>query len=116
MSDPILLVLMTLAAYRLWRIPGNDDWPPSRWLRGQIEVRADQWRGVADDSETREDNLRAWLWAELKTFIECPWCLGFWIAGAVVLIIAQLTSIPMPLLWWFAVACGVGLIGTVLDG
>lgn len=116
MSDVLLLLVMALAAYRLWRIVGLDDWPPSRRLRGEIEVRSHQWQQVAADTEERSDRLRAWFWGELQTFVECPWCLGFWVSVAVVAVVAQIVVVALPVLQVFAVACLVGLIGSNLDG
>lgn len=110
MSDPGLFVLMTLAAYRLWRIPGNDDWPPSRALREWLAVKANGELGAAPTWTAR------WWWQETETMVTCPWCLGFWISGVVVCIVAQIYSLPIPVLWWLAVSCGVGLIGSNWDG
>ncbi len=40
--------------------------------------------------------------------LHCPWCLGIWLAGALVAGVAQLVSLPLPLLWWAGVAEGAG--------
>lgn len=111
-----LLAFMALAAYRLWRVFGKDDWPPSRWLRGVLEVQTDTWQGMANEDEaTRLDRARAWLWYELKVMVECPWCLGTWCAVAVVAAVDAFASVPLPVLQAAAVACAVGLIGSYLD-
>lgn len=44
--------------------------------------------------------------------IRCDWCAGIWVSGAVVGITAQLTSIPLPVLVWFAVAGALGLLAS----
>ncbi len=41
----------------------------------------------------------------------CPWCVGSWLSAVVVAVVAQIVSIPLPLLWWGAVATGVGVLG-----
>lgn len=109
MSQPLLFVLMALAAYRLWRIIGEDEWPPSRALRAYVARRAEHGNLI--------ERLRpARAWAEVQTMIECPWCLGTWISIAVVIVCAQLTSVELPILQAMGVACAVGLIGSSLDG
>lgn len=110
MSDVFLFALMTLASYRLWRIPGNDDWPPSRALRGWLASKATSELGDAPTWTAR------WWWQETETMVECPWCAGSWCSFAVVAIVAQVTSVPLPVLQALAVACAVGLVGSALDG
>lgn len=48
----------------------------------------------------------------LGYMIRCDWCAGIWVSGAVVGITAQLTSIPLPVLVWFAVAGALGLLAS----
>lgn len=43
--------------------------------------------------------------------LTCHWCEGFWLSGIAVLIVANLTSIPLPVMWWFAISTAVGLTG-----
>jgi len=47
----------------------------------------------------------------LGYWLHCPWCLGLWLAVIVVAVVAQLVSLPLPVLWAAAVAEGVGLLG-----
>lgn len=93
MSLPLLLIVVTLAAYRTWRLLGRDDWPPIVAARG--------WLG------------RRWEGSRWFDGVDCPWCLGSIIAGAYVAGVAQVTSVPLPGIAALAVACGVGLIGSV---
>lgn len=85
----VLLVVMALAAYRLWHL-------------------------VAED--TIIERPRAWLVkrsAKLSDFITCPWCAGFWISCGVVAVTAQLVSVPLPALQAAAVSGLVGLIAEI---
>lgn len=60
----------------------------------------------------------AWLW--LVQLFECPWCLGFWVAGAVTTLAAAATDHGHTAGWfiWPAVALAIsyliGFISTVL--
>jgi hypothetical protein len=70
--DWYALLLLGLAAYRVWRILGLDDVldKPRRWL-----VRLpDYWQ--PDGGGDLPDEYRE----HLAKFIQCPWCLGFWVA------------------------------------
>lgn len=127
MSEPLLLVILCLASYRVWRIVGQDDWPPSRRFRGFLEARATYHGGqvtrfgelkdVGDyGRELRKHARHHTFWDELQTMIECPWCLGFWVSGVVVVgVETWYQDLPAWPLWWLAVSCVVGLIGTALD-
>ena len=52
-------------------------------------------------------------WGQL---IACPYCIGFWVSGAIVFAVASWQSMEMPLLWWFATSGAVGLTAKNLDG
>lgn len=47
--------------------------------------------------------------------ITCAWCCGFWISAGVVGICWYYTSLPMPGLWFGAVACVVGIVASKVD-
>lgn len=126
MTDALLFVLMSLASYRLWRVIGRDEWPPSKWLREAIDHRV-RFEKLPDlpDSVTGVERSRVsnptGFWHEVRVMVECPWCLGFWISAAVV-ITTDLTllwlrgrGIVVPPLQVLAVSCVVGLIGNA-DG
>jgi hypothetical protein len=65
-----------------------------------------------DIAERPRDWLKARLAGheKLLLLIECPWCIGFWVSLAVVLVTMQFTSVPLPGLHVLAVSLGVGLI------
>lgn len=95
------LVLLSLASFRLWRFVGRDDWPPCEWFRSQLDERA--------------ENERGWVWHYVRTLVTCPWCLGTWVAFAVVAWADVWVGLESPILWALAVACTVGLIGSYFD-
>lgn len=94
MGDLVLVVLMALAAYRLYRLFSIDEFPPiadtRRWIHARLKRRFGE------------------EWAH---GMKCPWCAGFWWSIAVVLAVNAVTSIRLPVLTVLAVSCLVGLIG-----
>lgn len=94
----LLLVLLVLAAYRLWHLLALDGLPLVAGPRDRIEDRIEASHGSA--------------WAD---GITCAWCLGTWCALAVVAVVwTLLPSLPLPALWFGATAAGVGVLGEVV--
>lgn len=52
---------------------------------------------------------KLWLW--LDEMIDCPWCLGFWITGAVTAFAYYTGSVEDWLFTWLAASVVVGLLG-----
>jgi Protein of unknown function (DUF1360) len=65
---PWQAVLLALAAYRLWRLAALDV------ITQQLRHWVTRWPGF-------EDAVPTGYRAELAQFIQCPWCLGFWVAA-----------------------------------
>lgn len=103
MSQPLLFLLMVMTTYRIGRFFKYDRVPLGR-LRYYVWLRATRRRGA----EVEKDYLYEW-WI-------CHWCHSLWIAAVVVALLdAFFISLPLPVLWWFATACGSALIGENLD-
>lgn len=85
-------LLLALAAYRCWRICAWDE------ITEPIRLRIVRY-GKKDYRE------------RLATFVQCPWCLGFWVAvvwwGAWLFWPHAVTVAAVP----FAVSVAVGLLG-----
>lgn len=105
--------LLTLIAYRVWRLLAEDailDKPRRRLVR--LPHTWDE--GDAFPKAYREE------WA---IFFNCPWCLGAWVSlGVYVSWIATLGEWPdsvsdvfVGVGVWFAISCVVGLIRSKLD-
>lgn len=109
-SELVLLITLALASYRLWRILGKDSWPPSVWFRQRLGAEAFAGGGTANRTGSRP-----WWKQEALELIECPWCMGFWIAGAVVANLWPWDTLAELAVAWLAVSCLVGLIGARLD-
>lgn len=84
-----MFVVLALAAARLTRLVSRDTIAdgPRNWL-----------------------TLRLTSTPKLIELIECTWCAGFWISGAVVLAADGFTSLPLPVAWWWAIAYAVGIL------
>lgn len=82
LSDPVVLIVVALAAYRLWKLVAED--LISQRLRDRLSDRAVE-------------------------FVACPWCLGFWIS-LIVVVVAANWEIPITLSV-FAVSAIVGMLG-----
>lgn len=91
---PWEFALLALASYRLWQLAANDD--------------------IAD-------RPREWLIARMPSWfeeqVECPWCAGFWISGAVLATFCAVNG-WVGFFWfgatWLALSCTVGIMGHYL--
>jgi hypothetical protein len=133
----LLILLMTVAAYRLTRLVIRDTFPPVLWLRDHLaggwrdltEPEADTfWGGTelrqrlvasklyeegdADNGPTRYvvrwKHSPYWL-AELLT---CPWCASAYVSGAVTLGVDLTVGIPAPYLVGVAVWGGAAFLAS----
>jgi hypothetical protein len=80
-------VVIGLASYRLWRLVAED--AITEGLRERLLEQTPE--------RTRE-------------LIECPWCLGSWLAFAVTLAVDLVIGIPAPVLVGLAAAAVVGWV------
>lgn len=111
-----LLVIMALAAFRLWRLIAKDHWPPAEWFRDRIQAHLE---GLAIEEGTDLNHWalgnRARRWEHVQTLMLCPWCLGAYLSAAVVSVTTLFESVPLPFLQWLAVSALVGLIAEAID-
>lgn len=106
----VLLVVLSLATFRLTRLITTDDFPlvriPREWIVGQKEPDHMRWD---EDSHTWEQPRyhghegKWYYW--LGELITCPWCASGWVSLGLVLAVAWLTPRDAPvvdwlLLWW----------------
>jgi len=105
--EPWEFALLALAAFRLWRLIGDDGVldRPRNWLLAQIDARFDN----------RGDKL--------DYFITCPWCAGAWVSlGVYIGWLLTLGDLPdstddvfVGLGVWFAISAVVGYLGVTID-
>jgi hypothetical protein len=75
-----------LAVYRLSQLVVYDDGP---W---DVLLRFRTWRGVYDFHESGESGNK---------FLSCPFCVGVWIAGALLIVVLTETMVgDLFLAWW----------------
>lgn len=125
----LLLLVMSLAVYRLTRLTVADTFPPVLWARDRL---VGGWRPLTmKESETNrlptlEEGQSAtvaslggltvidgvtnryaerarWSPFWLAELLSCPWCASGWIAAGVTAGVWATTDLPLPLLVWGAV-------------
>ena len=111
------LAVLGLAAARITRLVGVDDFPPIRTLREKLLGRFPSgdtvWTEQPDQPETVWVAEVGWVAVEphwLGELIVCPWCTGFWISVAAVVAYGYA---PGPVVWIslpFAISHLIGLI------
>ncbi len=101
-------LILALAAYRLTRMVTTDtifDKPRIRIFRRYPPPGS--WQTVGRKGETLPDGqIRDAHW--IGKLIDCPWCIGFWIAGASVLTVNGWEGQPT-IIEWLATSAIVGV-------
>lgn len=125
MSVWLLLLVMSLAVYRLTRLVVEDVFPPVLWLRDRL---AGGWRAltsveqrtltvlpadkalelrrvwsVDEDGESRYVYRWRLVPQWIADLLSCPWCASGWIAAGVTAGTWAVAGLPVPLLVWPAV-------------
>lgn len=91
MSLGLLFVLASLTCYRVTRLIVEDSWPPMVWVRDRIE--RPEW---------------------LAYLFTCGHCMSVWVAAATVGIMWATIDLPVPGVWFGAVAAVTSLLYSVL--
>lgn len=81
-------ILIGLASYRLWKLAAEDAIAetPREWVLARSPER-------------------------MRELVECPWCLGSWVAFGVTWAVDAAVGLPAPVLVGLAAAAIVGMIG-----
>lgn len=119
----LLLIVMSLATYRLTRLVVADTFPPVLWLRDRLvggwrpltEKEGEQLRSkgalaakpwptqAVDGVECRWLARSRWSPFWLAELLSCPWCASGWIAAGVTVGVWASVGLAVPLLVWPAV-------------
>lgn len=96
MYDPVvhpalLLVMLALTAARVTRLVVADAFPPAEGGRDWVRRRFG------------EDSWQDYL-------VNCPWCIGVWVAGALTAATTAWYGLPAPLLMWGSAAMVAGFL------
>lgn len=93
----LLLIVMSLATYRLTRFVVDDTFPPVLWVRHKL---AGGWTGPDDDVPVYRAR---WVPQWLADLVSCPWCASGWVAAGVTASVWWWVGLPVPVLVWLAV-------------
>lgn len=127
METWLLLVVMSLAVYRLTRLVVADTFPPVLWVRDRFAggwrpltlaeherytaaspsaqtVLRETWSYDPDD-DLRQRYVRRVDWSPhwLADLLSCPWCASGWVAAGVTAGTWWWVELPVPVLVWLAV-------------
>lgn len=116
MTLALLFVLMAFAAWRATRLVTTDtildSWRHRLFLRFPPD---EHYRSLEPRRRPGSDEV---VWFQHPTtvrpthplgqLIDCGWCVGWWVAGAVWGLVWHYHGLPLPGLWWPAVAGAAG--------
>lgn len=118
MSQPLLVVLVALAGFRLWRLLARDailePWREAVWTRFPPDERWAEHRArvLAVKRQMKTDVRDPSL---VGVMLDCAWCAGWWICGLITVAAWQWCGMRYPLLVWPASSTLAGFMGR-LDG
>lgn len=107
---PWVSLVLALAAFRVVRLLGWDDFPPIERLRARATGENTAHRG-----ESLYGNDVWYTRPLLRKFLFCPWCVGFWVACAVYVAWLELPTWTVYAAAPFALSAFVGLVAKNLD-
>lgn len=108
MAHGLVLILMTLATYRLARLLVHDEFPPVKWLREKFTA---PYEAPQDSPLRRKTRVPYWL----AYLFSCPWCMTVWTSALVTLLVNVAVGIPLPLLVWLGVAAAAAWLSHLED-
>lgn len=107
MNDWLLLVLLTLATYRITRFLVRDELPLIKAPRDAIA----NWLDPRDqDGDPVEPSPAGGFGRAVAYLIECPWCMSAWVAAWLVWVADSWVGLPVPVLMAAAVWGAAGLV------
>lgn len=122
MSDPFILILMTLTTFRITWLVTKDSLPFVKLPRQWFITKAIKTRTTVEEYDSPDDRGKPGYmgyrggWYYLAELVTCPWCVSVWVAGMVTLVTTLVSSrgLSMPWLWFGATAGGAALIAQLL--
>lgn len=116
---PLVLLVLVLAAYRLTRLIGWDDFPPILRLRSRFTGQTQHVAGSsnAQGGLTDEKPTVTWTWKRplLAHFLACAFCQGFWTSAAVYAVWVGVGHWSLYAFVPLAISGAVGLLAKNLD-
>lgn len=116
---PLILLVLALAAYRLTRVIGWDDFPPIERARARLTGQKKHVSGSsnAQANLTDETPTVTWSWKRplLAHFLACAFCQGFWTSSIVYGIWVAVGHWALYAFVPLAISGAVGLLAKNLD-
>lgn len=111
MSSVLLVVLMSLATYRVTRLVTTDTIfdKPREAVRWFFEGR---FLRKQPDDKRQELALSDDWHSKLAYFVGCPWCVSLWVGGLITLATMLVADVPYPPLVWPATSAVTGLLAS----
>lgn len=113
MDTWLLLIVMSLATYRITRLITKDSFPPVRLVRDRLagDYREQEEHDRHIPVHHTADDGTPWVLVEraewspywLAELVSCPWCASGWVSMGVTTAVALTVGLPAPLLAWPAV-------------
>lgn len=106
MSEVWLVLLATLAAYRITRLVTKDTIaePVTERVRWWFERRWQRKHGPGSGEDWN---------SKLAYLLSCPWCLGFWVSGVTAVLLSLAYGLDYPVITWLAMSTVIGFLGRI---
>lgn len=106
MEALLAVSLIVLATHRLTVLVVEDKIPwvarPREWMQLRFEQAAEARTGTVTSEEWQ---------SAVAYMLSCLWCMSIWLGGAVTLVTAQITDVPLPVLVWLTASSVTALLG-----
>jgi hypothetical protein len=110
LPSPFAFLVLALAAFRLTRLVGWDEFPPA--VRARQALTGETVHHNVTDSQ---GPIYRWRRPTLAKFLACPYCVGFWIGLAVYLLWVFLPTQTFYAALPLALSAAVGITARMLD-
>jgi hypothetical protein len=96
-SVALILVVLSLATFRLTRLVVRDDFPPIYWARTRVQ----QMRPTVPITTGEQRGTSRFWW--LGELVSCHWCASAYISAGLVGVVWLMHGMPLPVFCWLAV-------------
>lgn len=108
--NPITLLLVVVATWRITRLLVRDEFPPVRAVRDWVTTT---FADVTPSGELTPSKQWGVLGHTVAYLWTCTWCMSVWVGAGVVFTLGHWLSVPLPWLVVAAASAGAGLLNMV---